>query len=138
MKGKYKWSYYLFYDNLSNHYQKTSKQQQTPPKHYQPQTHNLLEGFYKITFSRKIKKIFQTEKRNKNQTKTKPNEMDEKKCPKHQVRTESSVNFWTVPLEDYLFKTIDLMKELFEKEFYRMVNMDSFYIMWINKFNTVN
>lgn len=64
--------------------------------------------------------------------------MDEKKCPKHQVRTESSVNFWTVPLEDYLFKTIDLMKELFEKEFYRMVNMDSFYIMWINKFNTVN
>lgn len=41
-------------------------------------------------------------------------------------------------MANYLFDTIELMEELFEKEFYRIVNRDSFYINWINKFITLN
>ena len=38
----------------------------------------------------------------------------------------------------YIFDTIEFMEELFEKEFYRIVNNDSFYKNWINKFINFN
>lgn len=38
----------------------------------------------------------------------------------------------------YLFDTIEFMEELFEKEFYRIVNKDSYYKNWISKFIMVN
>lgn len=41
-------------------------------------------------------------------------------------------------MANYLFDTIEVMEELFEKEFYRIVNNDSFYNNWIKKFITFN
>ena len=41
-------------------------------------------------------------------------------------------------MANFLFDTIEVMEELFEKEFYRIVNNDSFYKNWINKFINFN
>lgn len=38
----------------------------------------------------------------------------------------------------YLFDTIEFMEKLFEKEFYRIVNRDSYYKNWISKFIMIN
>lgn len=37
-------------------------------------------------------------------------------------------------MSNYLLDTIEIMKELFEKEFNRIINNDSFFKNWINKF----
>lgn len=39
---------------------------------------------------------------------------------------------------NYIFDTIEFMEELFEKEFYGIVNNNSFYENWINKFINFN
>lgn len=39
---------------------------------------------------------------------------------------------------NYLFDTIEFMEELFEKEFYRIINRDSYHKKWINKFIILN
>ncbi|WP_305555048.1 transposase [Methanobrevibacter sp. V74] len=39
---------------------------------------------------------------------------------------------------NYLFDTIEFMEELFEKEFYRIINNDSYYKNWIKKFINLN
>ena len=41
-------------------------------------------------------------------------------------------------MANFLFDTIEFMEELFEKEFYRIVNNDSFYKNWIKKFINFN
>lgn len=41
-------------------------------------------------------------------------------------------------MANYLFDTIEFMEELFEKEFYRIVNRKSFYKNWIKKFIIIN
>ena len=39
---------------------------------------------------------------------------------------------------NYLFDTIEFMEELFEKEFYWIINNDSYYKNWIKKFINFN
>ena len=41
-------------------------------------------------------------------------------------------------MANYLFDTIEFMEELFEKEFYRIINNDSYYKNWIKKFIDFN
>ena len=41
-------------------------------------------------------------------------------------------------MANYLFDTIEFMEELFEKEFYRIINNDSYYKNWIKKFINFN
>jgi transposase len=41
-------------------------------------------------------------------------------------------------MANYLFDTIEFMEELFEKEFYRIVNNESYYENWIKKFIHLN
>ena len=41
-------------------------------------------------------------------------------------------------MANYLFDTIEFMDELFEKEFYRIVNNKSYYENWIKKFIHLN
>lgn len=41
-------------------------------------------------------------------------------------------------MANYLFDTIEFMEELFEKEFYRIINNESYYKNWIKKFINLN
>ena len=41
-------------------------------------------------------------------------------------------------IANYLFNTIEFMENLFETEFYRIVNNDSYYKNWIKKFIDFN
>ncbi len=41
-------------------------------------------------------------------------------------------------MANYLFDTIEFMEELFEKEFYRIINNESYYENWIKKFIICN
>ena len=41
-------------------------------------------------------------------------------------------------MSNFLFDSIEKMQEIFEKEYYRIVNNESFYENWIKKFITDN
>lgn len=41
-------------------------------------------------------------------------------------------------MNNFLFDSIEKMQEIFEKEYYRIVNNESFYENWIKKFITDN
>ena len=40
-------------------------------------------------------------------------------------------------MANFLFDTKEFMEDLFEKEFYRIINNVSFYKNWLNKFITI-